>query len=355
LKIQGSSATTVKPGVGAQTITSTSTGLTTITDDAATSTTTSIVTGAATGNYAMTVADGVTLVNGASSTGTLSVTATASATLATVTAGTGNITVVGGDAGDDIAVGTLATAGQTFTGSVSDFNVTATTNAQNITTGAGSDTISAGDGADTISSGAGSDTITGGAGADTIDLGAADATGDTVITTGGFGTMDLVSNFLVGATTPDVVQIDRSDLVTASGASTGFNIAGNGATAIGATVAAAGATITNVSAAFDQATVATTTLYSLSSTTAFTTATLATALQTGGSLAITANGAWTANVESFLVAYDDNANTYLAYVTPTANVADDATFSAVTVTNILQLVGVADAATYLTNNFELIA
>ena len=202
----------------------------TITLDAATSTTTSIVTGAATGNYAMTVADGVTLVNGANSTGTLSISATSSATLATVTAGTGNITVVGGDAGDDIAVGTLATAGQTFTGSVSDFVVTASSNAQNITTGVGSDTIDGGAGDDTISSGAGSDSITGGTGNDTIDLGASDALSDTLVWATGDG-LDTITSFLQG-TGGDVLKTSLSTagaaatVVSSSDATTAITLVG---------------------------------------------------------------------------------------------------------------------------------
>ena len=58
-----------------------------------------------------------------------------------------------------------------------------------------------------------------------------------------------------------------------------------------------------------------------------------------------------------MVAYDDNVNTYLAYVQSTAGTASATTFVAndLTVTNFLQLVGVADATTLLTNNVVIIA
>lgn len=242
------------------------------------------------------------------------------------------------------ASGTTGTSTSTFSGAADTngtFNITGTAN---------NDALTGGPGPDTIAGGAGSDTITGGLGVDSINLGAADAKTDIVVmTTGGAIPVDTVSNFLVGSTTPDIVQVDKSDI---DGLTT-LMLAGNGDGAMGATVAAAAGVITNVSGAFDQGTAATTTMYTLSSTTAFTTTTLATALATGGSLAMTANGAWS-GTESFLVAYDNNANTYLAYVTPAAT-ANDAVPTSVTVTNILELTGVADASTFLTNNFQLIA
>ena len=77
--------------------------------------------------------------------------------------GNGNTTVVGGDAGDTITVTGLATASQTFTGSVASFNITA------------------GAGAQTIATGAAASSITGGAGIDAITLGASNSAVDKVI------------------------------------------------------------------------------------------------------------------------------------------------------------------------------
>jgi hypothetical protein len=68
---------------------------------------------------------------------------------------------------------------------------------------------------------------------------------------------------------------------------------------------------------------------------------------------MTANGEW-ATTEAFLIIYDNNVSSFLALVTTAATVANNATGTWV-VTNLATLVGVADATTVLTNNFELIA
>ena len=78
---------------------------------------------------------------------------------ASVAAGSGNVTIVGGAAADTITVTGLATASQTFTGSVAKFDVTGGANGQAITTGAQVDTIVGGLGADTITAGGGADVI----------------------------------------------------------------------------------------------------------------------------------------------------------------------------------------------------
>lgn len=251
---------------------------------------------------------------------------------ATVAAGTvPTLTLVGNSSADTITV--TGFTGTTLTGTVAKFNITAVAGAQ------------------TISTGAGAATITGGLGIDTINLGVANGVADNVImTTGAAIDVDLVSNFLVG-TGGDIIQIDLSDINGLIGT---LKLAGNGATS-SAAVAAGSTVVTNVSAAFDQGSAALTDIYTLSSTVAFTTTTLATALATGGSLAVTANAAsgWTSG-DGFLVAYDDNVNSYLAYVTmPTT--ADNGIPTSVTVTNILELVGVTDSSTITTDNIAIIA
>ena len=162
--------------------------------------------------------------------------------------------------------------------------------------------------------------------------------------------MDLVSNFLVGATTPDIVHIDLSDL---NAAITGI------ATLVGANsalLADASPTVTAITGAATMTATAGTDIYSIGHATAWTTTTLARALEVGGALALTTPATYTAT-NGFVVAYDDNANTYLAYVQSTAGTASATTFVAndLTVTNFLQLVGVADATTLLTNNVVIIA
>ena len=66
------------------------------------------------------------------------------------------------------------------------------------------------------------------------------------------------------------------------------------------------------------------------------------------------NGDWAAG-DGFLVAYDDNTNSYLAYVTTTSAVVDNANFTDVVVTNLIQLTGVTDASLFLTDNIDIIA
>jgi hypothetical protein len=234
---------------------------------------------------------------------------------------------VGNSSTDTITV--TGFTGTTLTGTVAKFDITAVAGAQ------------------TISTGAGAATITGGLGIDTINLGVANGVADNVImTTGAAIDVDLVSNFLVG-TGGDIIQIDLSDLNLL----TTLNLAGDGAAAAAA-VAAGATVVTPVSAAFDQGSAATTDIYTLSSTVAFTTTTLATALATGGTLAVTANGAWSGS-EGFLVAYDDNVNSYIAYVVPGAT-GNDAALASAAVTNIIELVGVTDASTITTANLAII-
>ena len=236
---------------------------------------------------------------------------------------------MGNSSADTITV--TGFTGTTLTGTVAKFAITAVAGAQ------------------TISTGAGAATITGGAGIDTINLGVANGVADNVImSTGGAIDIDSVSNFLVG-TGGDIIQIDLSDINGLIGT---LKLAGNGATS-SAAVAAAATVVTNVSATFDQGTAPTTDIYTLSSTVAFTTTTLATALATGGTLAALANGAW-GGTDGFLVAYDDNVNSYIAYVVPGVT-ADDAPLASAAVTNIIELVGVNDASTITTANLAIIA
>jgi hypothetical protein len=285
-----------------------------------------------TGNIAVTVSAvaTTTVAFGTNTTGTHAVTATAltDAQVLTLTGSdVASVSLVAGDLSAPAYTGVLT--------------VTATT---------GTNVITGGTAADVINAGAGADIVTGGLGIDTIDLGAADAATDRVVmTTGGVIPVDLISNFLVGAVTPDILQVDRSDLQLQKT----IMLAGNGAAAIGATIAAAAGVLTTVTTAFDQATAATTTAYRISSATAWTAADLGTALSTGGTYAMTTNGEWVAT-EALLVLYDNNVDTFLALVTTAATIATGAT-GTWTVTNLATLVGVTDAATVLTNNFELIA
>jgi len=123
--------------------------------------TTSVLTLLGTANY--TVTSGGTThdrITATGSSGTLNATfGNAGSNGVTVATGTGNTVIVGGDAGDTITVTGLATAGQTFTGSVASFVVTAGAGAQTITTGVAADTITGGAGADTMNVGSGTDRV----------------------------------------------------------------------------------------------------------------------------------------------------------------------------------------------------
>jgi len=269
------------------------------------------------------------------------------------------ITVVMTSASSYTTVNALVASGSTLTVNQTGafgltFNGAAETNGTFIidAAGAGAHVITGGSLADTISTSSVASTITGGLGIDVITLGAANAAVDILIQTTGTAagaiTADTVTNFVGGS---DIVQFDRSDLFLAA---TLVNIAGNGATAIGATINASAATLTTVTAAFSQGTAATTTAYIINTAVAYTAATLGTALSTGGGVAVTTNGAWTAGVEGWLVIYDDNANTYVGLVQNAATITTGST-GTFTVTNLIQLTGMASATSFTTADFQLIA
>ena len=230
-----------------------------------------------------------------------------------------------------------STAAATFTGSGV---------ADTITGGGGADALSGGAGADVISGGAGADTITGGSGADTM--------------TGGSGSDDYIqSNQIAGA----AVNLD----VITDFSATNTDQIGNwsianletleiaGAAVFDMTLAGAATSIANgqafvfatVTAAYDLGTDATASALIIDGN--FNTSSLATALQTGGSRELTANGIRT-DGDTFFVVYDNGVDSFFALATTTAEVADNATFAALTITNLVQLTGVADATTIAAAN-----
>jgi hypothetical protein len=84
---------------------------------------------------------------------------------------------------------------------------------------------------------------------------------------------------------------------------------------------------------------------------------LATTLEDGGLLALTTNQAWAVG-DTFLAAYDNGVNTYIAKVVVGGNGAlNDETFATgeLTVTVLVQLNGIADVTTLATTNFGFIA
>jgi len=83
-----------------------------------------------------------------------------------------------------------------------------------------------------------------------------------------------------------------------------------------------------------------------------------TALEVGGSRALTSDDATTnyATTDGFLVAYDDGTNSYLAVAQFTTDPGDNATFASgdMTVTNFVQFTGLADATTLTSTNFDIV-
>ena len=224
-----------------------------------------------------------------------------------------------------------------LTGQTEAFSITTTT-----TTAA---TIIGGDGVETIVINAGSTgkvaDITAGLGADIITL-AATTTADTItMTTGGAIAVDEVTNFVGGE---DVVEIDLSDLNALVGTLT----KSDGLAAV-ATVAAAGGTVTAAASVTHDFGATIAELTTIAGATAYTTATLETALEAGGS----ASGGTTAG-DAFLIAYDDTSSTYLAYVTDNVGTTNGAFFTDVTVTNLIEFVGI-NAEDLVTADIAVIA
>lgn len=212
------------------------------------------------------------------------------------------------------------------------------------------DTIVGTANADTITGGNGADVITGGAGADVINLTEATAASDVVLlAVAASKAGDEITGFKVGATSPDLVKVDISEL---NDIVVNVQLAGKGDDLLAADNAA---TVTVVSAAYDLGTAAGSDMLTISGDYA-TAGDLETALETGGARALTVNVAFDAG-DAFIVAYDNGADTFLAYVTTTAGALDNAKFAAgdLTVTNFATLKGVTDATTFLTNNVEFIA
>ena len=265
----------------------------------------------------------------------------------------------------EVAAGSIASTlglGSSFniTGSVNidDITLTDTTSANTVSTLAGADIVLGGSGVDTVTLGEGVDTVTGGLGADIIDLTEATAAIDTVIlSTGGAIAVDEITGFNVAtaANDGDNVDIDLSDI---NGLVGDLSLAGDLSTA--SNVAAdTDPVIAQVAVgAYDMATDATAHILNIVGDYA-TTSALETALEVGGTSALTTNstGAEFAANDAFLILHDDGTDSYLSYVVSAAGAADDATFASgdLTITNIAKFVGISDSATFVSNNFDIIA
>jgi S-layer protein len=254
----------------------------------------------------------------------------------------------------DLTIGPLGTAaGVTLvnvyastTGAIA-IDASTFTNALTITAtngGTGQVTITGGTGIDTILGDVGAiNIIKGGLGADAITLPAAGAVDTIIMTTGGAIEVDTVATFVVGSG-KDIINVDLSDL----NALVPTLMKSDGATASAAVAAAAG-TVTALGSAGGDYGAIVSDLTTITGATAYTAATLETAIEAGAFSGGNAAG------DAILVLYDDTTSSYLAYVTINTAVANGSVMTDVTVTNILEITGLAAAETFLTNNFAIIA
>lgn len=241
----------------------------------------------------------------------------------------------------DVTTITMANTGVTI--DLSDAGFTDGTAAFTVTGGSGADTITGGAGVDTITSGGGADTITGGLGADLITLSAAGDVETIVMTTGGAIAVDEITDFIV-AGGEDELQVDLSDL-------NGIN-AGTLQLANNSGVLAAGATntltVTALASAAGDYGAAASSLVTITGATAYTEASLETAIEAGGTgVGLTAG-------DSILIMYDDTSSSYLALLTDNAGENDGTTFSDVTITNLLEFTDIGAAESFLTTSFAII-
>ena len=349
----------------------------------------SIVAGA--GNDTVAIADdAVLVVDGGTGTNEIDITGAASETFAFADAGiegfntvklggTGAITLTFAEytaSGTDIAAGdtvtiiasTVTSGTLTITDSQETnvhFNVTGTGGADVITldsSDAYGHTVSGGDGADAITGGGSADSLIGGADNDTL-LGAEGV--DTITTGTGSDTVtldysnvgteaDTITDFNASGT--DVIALDMSALETAG--TSGVN-----ANASDFVILAASTSVADTDAIVVQDLTATAaagagaTVFNLVGATFANTDAVETALEAGGSFALTGLNAAVAQYDSFVVTYSDGVDAHVAIATFVAN--PGATISALDlhVVNIATLSGNAaiTAGEFVAGNFDWIA
>jgi hypothetical protein len=223
--------------------------------------------------------------------------------------------------------------------------------------------VDAGGGADTVIGGAGADTLTGGEGADHINGG---SDGDTIVLTetssardtvfiADLASADTVIGFNVTAAnatedllvfdfseiegvTGDYVYLDDASSLADSSVAPLFEVI-TGGTDLGAITTDGAILIANLAGNITDV------------------AALGTALEINGNLELTVNSDWAAG-DTFLAAFDDGVDTYIAKVVVGGNgAADDETFAAgeLTATLLVKLSGISDVTTLAATNFDFIA
>lgn len=223
------------------------------------------------------------------------------------------------------------------------------TSIENIIGGAGDDELYGNAAANSLTGGEGEDTINGGAGADHINLTETTSAED-VVELDDFSTADIITGFNV--TEEDPTE-DFLDISVAQMESEGAFVTLDDPTeSVTDTDDPVFATITAATDLFGVAEGANTLIADLAGNIA-NAAALETALETDGALELTASGAWDIG-DSFLAAFDDGTDTFVARVVVNEAVADEETFNDVTATVIAQLVGIDDVTTLAADNFDFI-
>jgi hypothetical protein len=217
--------------------------------------------------------------------------------------------------------------------------IVGTPNIDIITGGAGVDTITGGSGADIIYGKAGADIIT------TTNSGATDSASDLVYLEN-FDSMDTITA-TIGNTAPDKFVFDFSQL---AGTGQYINLDDSAHAAVADTPI-----LGVITGDQDLASItANANILVLNGVDVANASALETALETGGASDLKAGGDMAVN-DTFLVAYDDGTNAYLAQVTVGGDgVADDTKPAAgeLTAVNLVKLGGVTDVNNLHANNFD---
>ena len=213
--------------------------------------------------------------------------------------------------------------------------------------GAGNDLIYGGNGNDTITGGAGNDTINGGAGADLIHLGS-DGTVDTVILEN-FDSVDTITGF--GTVVDDILQFsfsaleERGDIRTLK---TAADVTSGSVPTNTPVISTANGPID-----FQLAATQTNSIILRLNGDFANTGAVETALENGGSHYIYTNSSWSVG-HSFLVAYDNGTDTFIAQAVVGGNGAgNNSTFAAgeLSITNLVELTGINDVMSLDNANF----
>jgi hypothetical protein len=262
-------------------------------------------------------------------------------------------TVLGTDIADTLSVASPLT----ITGSTTKDSITGGGGADSINGGLADDTLIGGAGADTILGGAGSDAITGGTGVDSLTGG--DGVDTFYLTATALNGLDVITDFgKATATSPDVLSISLTGYAGTTG-TTGYISAlvdGNSASVSdSATLLVKVVSAATTVAAGDN-------IFSLTGSFADSTAVL-TAIQSGGSRALTFGSSTAAAGKDILVVWSDGTlghvsvvNIGTAATTIGAGTLADAA-NTTSLTDLVTLTGVTTIASgdFLAANFDLVA